>query len=189
MVESVLVAGIALYFLIRIWLFVRYKSSWSAKKISKGNFTFWGVDLAIFLVVVFQLTFPHFAKMSAGFLSEAIRIFGVSLFIIGVFLSNWGRFALGKNWRPALIGTEVDNQQKLVTGGPFSFIRHPIYSGMILLGFGFEISLLSWFFLAIVPAVFLLYRQAKSEERALEARFPQYRQYKKSTGMFLPKIF
>lgn len=190
--ESILGTGVALYFLIRIWLGVRYKflgSGVRERKISKRNLAFAGIDLAIFTAVILQLNFPQFGKMSLSFSSEPVKMFGISLFVIGVFLSNWGRIILGKNWRPAIVSEKIDRRQRLVVASaPFSAIRHPIYSGMVLMGFGFELSLLNWLFIAIIFLSVLLYRQARSEERMLEEVFSQYKQYRKNTKMFFPKI-
>ena len=191
MAESILGTGVALYFSVRIWLWVRHKSFELAaqkRKISKRGLVFIGVDLAIFAIVIFQLGFSQFGRMDLGVLSEAVRMFGISLFIIGVFLSSAGRIVLGKNWRPAIVSEAIDKGQRLVTSAPFSIIRHPIYSGMILIGVGFELSLLSWFFLAIIPLAFLLYWQAKSEEIALLRAFSEYERYKKNTKMFFPRV-
>jgi protein-S-isoprenylcysteine O-methyltransferase Ste14 len=191
LIEVILALGVALYFFIRIWLGIRYKSSELLAKmgISKRSLVFIGIDLAILVAVVFQLSLPQFGRMHLGFLSETIRMFGISLFIVGALLSNWGRVVLGRNWRPAIVSEKMDSGQRLVTSGPFSIIRHPIYGGMILMGLGFELSLLNWLFLAVICIIPLLYWQAKKEEMMLEQVFPEYRQYKKNTKMFFPRVF
>ncbi|RRO16421.1 methyltransferase family protein [Flavobacteriaceae bacterium 14752] len=77
---------------------------------------------------------------------------------------------------------------KLITSGIFKYIRHPIYTALIL-------GLLSWslyknslFQLCTTLALIVLfYFKSKFEEQQLLKKFPRYKSYMKSSGRFLPK--
>jgi protein-S-isoprenylcysteine O-methyltransferase Ste14 len=80
---------------------------------------------------------------------------------------------------------------ELVTKGIYRYIRHPQYTGFLLITFG---MLLDWATLPMLimwPVMAVLYyRLAKREEGDMEAEFGrQYQEYKARTGMFLPRLF
>ncbi len=76
---------------------------------------------------------------------------------------------------------------QLRTGGLYSRVRHPIYSGLLLFGAGrvvacsSPIRLGAWGALAV-----LLSRKARWEERHLVERFPDYARYADATPRFVP---
>ena len=111
---------------------------------------------------------------------------GLVVFAIGINLAIWARVNIGRNW-----GTPMSQKEdpELVTSGPYRFVRHPIYSGILVGGVGTAIAL-SWLWLIAVAlaAMFFVY-SAVIEERNLSERFPAtYPIYRRSTKMFLPYI-
>jgi protein-S-isoprenylcysteine O-methyltransferase Ste14 len=96
----------------------------------------------------------------------------------------WARIHLGRNWgMPMTERTEPE----LVTSGPYRFVRHPIYSGILLglLGTGLATSLY-WLIGFGVALVYFTY-SATVEERTLTATFPDaYPKYKAHTKMLIP---
>jgi len=188
-ITIVLAVGVFLYFFVRLFLWIKYRAfSIKESKDLTRKIIFFTVDFCIITAVIFQLIAPNFWKIDIGSSSNAVRMFGLSIFVIGIIIATWGRLLLGQNWQPAIC-YEIGVEQKLVTTGLFSKMRHPIYSGMILMGFGFELVLNSWLILAIVPLVFILYQQAKLEEKLLGNYYPSYQEYKARSWMFVPKIF
>jgi protein-S-isoprenylcysteine O-methyltransferase Ste14 len=79
---------------------------------------------------------------------------------------------------------------ELVQTGPFALVRHPMYSGGLVLGFGWALCVRSWLTLgyAVVLFVFL---DAKSrwEERWLTERFPGYATYRRRVRKLIPFIY
>jgi protein-S-isoprenylcysteine O-methyltransferase Ste14 len=109
---------------------------------------------------------------------------GLVLFGLGLGLAIWARLHLGRNWGIPM--TRKDDPE-LVTSGPYHFVRHPIYSGILLAGIGTAVAL-SWLWLTAVflAGVYFLY-SATVEERYMAEKFPDtYPVYKRSTKMLVP---
>jgi protein-S-isoprenylcysteine O-methyltransferase Ste14 len=79
---------------------------------------------------------------------------------------------------------------ELVTTGPYSRVRHPIYSGIILAMIGTTIAVsLYWLVAVAVLGAYFLY-SAIVEERLMARLFPgSYPEYRRSTKMLIPFIF
>jgi len=110
---------------------------------------------------------------------------GLSLLVFGFFLFSWSVIARGRfatSW-------EMAENHKLVTWGPYRFIRHPSYLSYFLMFFGIFFVWLN--LLAIIPlfAIPGYIRIVEEEEQLLIKRFgEQYIQYRKITGRFFPRI-
>lgn len=78
---------------------------------------------------------------------------------------------------------------KLVTIGPYRYIRHPIYVGVLLFSGGLVATSWDLLRLGLLTSLFLiLFVKATIEERVLLASFPEYKQLQDKTGMFFPWI-
>jgi protein-S-isoprenylcysteine O-methyltransferase Ste14 len=78
---------------------------------------------------------------------------------------------------------------QLVTSGPYRFVRHPIYSGLLagLLGTALVTNLIDLIIVAVLGAYF--YYSASVEEKNLTATFPTaYPAYRTSTKMLIPFV-
>ncbi len=79
---------------------------------------------------------------------------------------------------------------QLITSGLYKYIRHPIYTGILLFTSGYGVYSNSGFRLIISLALFVLFiYKAKYEEGMLKDKFPGSGEYMSATHMFLPKIF
>jgi len=112
---------------------------------------------------------------------------GLAIFVLGLALAVWARVYIGRNWGMPM--TEKADPE-LVTTGPYSVIRHPIYSGIILAMIGTTIAVsLYWLIAVALLGAYFIY-SAVMEERYLSERFPEaYPRYKKSTKMLIPFVF
>jgi protein-S-isoprenylcysteine O-methyltransferase Ste14 len=111
---------------------------------------------------------------------------GTPLILIGLALVILGwRVVFNQYW------SKAEGKGKLVTKGIYRYIRHPQYTGFLLITFG---MLLDWATLPMLimwPIMAVLYyRLARKEEEDMLAEFgPQYAVYRSQTGMFLPRLF
>jgi protein-S-isoprenylcysteine O-methyltransferase Ste14 len=114
-------------------------------------------------------------------------IIGGAFALAGLTLSLWAQWALGPNWVGG-IGTQKKHQ--LVANGPYRFIRHPMYAGMLVSTIG--VGVLSWNIFILVACLnfsgaFAI--RAISEERVLSQKLgKRYAAYKSRTGMFIPRL-
>lgn len=119
--------------------------------------------------------------------NELVLTIGFIMFLVGLALAVWARLYLGKNW-----GMPMTQKQEpeLVTSGPYQYIRHPIYSGILLaaLGSAFDVSIY-WLLVFIIFAVYFTY-SAVVEEKLMIKQFPKvYPSYKNKTKMLIPFVF
>ena len=104
---------------------------------------------------------------------------GLALFLLGLALAVWARVYLGRNWGMPM-SEKVDPE--LVTTGPYSTVRHPIYSGIILAMIGTTVAVsLYWLIAVVLVGAYFVY-SAVMEERYMTGLFPgAYPRYKQST--------
>lgn len=113
------------------------------------------------------------------------RIIGTAIYFGGLATAVIGRLQLGKNWMD-LEDYEVLAGQSLVANGIYRYIRHPIYTGDVLLLVGLELALNSWLVLGISIPLLVVIRQALAEEAVLSRAFPGYEAYCMRTKRFIP---
>ncbi len=114
---------------------------------------------------------------------------GVILMAAGIFVRQWAIFTLGRYFT---VDVRVHEGQRVVDGGPYRWVRHPSYSGLIMFFVGLGLAVTDWASLAIfaiVPTVGLLVR-IRAEERALLAGLgDDYRSYAASRRRLLPGVW
>ena len=145
------------------------------------------VQVALFLLVVFgpraclcvpDWTFPYTIFGSIG---------GGVLLLTGGLLSLAGVFKLGANFT---VMPRPKDDATLVVTGPYRIVRHPIYSCVILMAFGWAFWLHSWLTIAyaIILSIFLDVK-SRREEEWLKERFPDYAAYRKRVCKLIPFIY
>jgi protein-S-isoprenylcysteine O-methyltransferase Ste14 len=111
---------------------------------------------------------------------------GVVLCALGVGLALWARVHLGRHWGMPMSTKE---NPELVTTGPYAFVRHPIYTGILLAMLGTPIGEnVSWVLPLILFGGYFVY-SAKREEELMLRQFPeQYPAYMRRTSMLVPRM-
>jgi protein-S-isoprenylcysteine O-methyltransferase Ste14 len=112
---------------------------------------------------------------------------GLLLVLIGLAIAIWARRHLGMFWS-ARVTVKTDHQ--LIRTGPYQFVRHPIYSGLILALLGTSISLGTWQSLlgfGLISASFIW--KLAFEERLLSLHLGQsYLQYRRHVRALIPFV-
>jgi protein-S-isoprenylcysteine O-methyltransferase Ste14 len=116
-----------------------------------------------------------------------LRIWGTVIYFVGLGTAVLGRVQLGKNWVD-LEDYQVLPDQSLTTSGIYRYIRHPIYTGDILLLTGLELALNSWLVVVAFVPLAVAVKQALTEEALLARIFPGYADYCRRTKRFIPFI-
>lgn len=116
-----------------------------------------------------------------------IELTGITLTYAGIALCIWARWHLGSNWS-ARVTLKVDHE--LICSGPYSRLRHPIYSGLLLAVTGTAIVIAEWRGLLAVLIVGVMHSlKAKREEALMLATFgARYQNYRQQTGFLFPRL-
>ncbi len=142
------------------------------------------VRVAILVAALFiaKHVHPEFFRLTTG----AVPALGCALCAAGVGFAIWARLSLGDNWGMPMTMRE---QPELVTRGPYTFVRHPIYTGMTLAMIGSALVVPPYWLLVLAFCVYFAYG-ARREEQDMLAQFPeQYAAYRQRTKMFVPFLF
>jgi protein-S-isoprenylcysteine O-methyltransferase Ste14 len=120
--------------------------------------------------------------------SAAVSVIAVVLSILGVLLALWARVILGKYWSDTV---DVKKGHELVQSGPYAVIRHPIYTGLMLLFLGTAIAIGALGgFLGLIALFISNWIKLKQEEALMTDQFPEaYPKYKAKTKALIPFLF
>ncbi len=107
--------------------------------------------------------------------------------ILGVIIAVWARLLLGKNWS---VSVQVKNDHQLITRGPYSQVRHPIYTGLLLIFIGNVLMVGDYrgFFALAIVFVSFWFKLKKEEKWMLQNFGESYREYYSHTAALFPKI-
>jgi protein-S-isoprenylcysteine O-methyltransferase Ste14 len=112
---------------------------------------------------------------------------GIILFSLGLAMSVTGRIQLGRNWSD-LEDAQVLDRHHLVTHGIYKYVRHPIYSGDLMLLAGLELALNSWLVLLTILPLVVVVRNVQREEAQLSDAFSGYASYTRQSKRFIPFV-
>jgi protein-S-isoprenylcysteine O-methyltransferase len=168
------------------WVITAFSTKKTIKK-SGG----WIIRIIFYLIVILVILLQR----NVGFFSISLWSKNISIEIIadvitafGLIVMIWARVTLGKNWSANIV---LKEDHKLITTGPYAYVRHPIYTGLILMVLGVvlhigSIILISFFVLFFFGA----YYKASKEEKLLITNFPGvYLEYKRKVKALIPFIF
>jgi protein-S-isoprenylcysteine O-methyltransferase Ste14 len=120
--------------------------------------------------------------------SVGLALTGAAITVVGLSLTVWARRLLGTNWSGTVT---VKEEHELITAGPYRYVRHPIYSGLLLAFVG---SALAWgqtrALLGLAIATFALWRKWRLEERFMRETFgTAYSDYAARTPAVIPRLY
>jgi protein-S-isoprenylcysteine O-methyltransferase Ste14 len=149
------------------------------------------VDTALLIGGYFFLfsQFPIFGARNVRFIAPqlALGIVGVAATYLGLGLTLWSRFRLGRYWS-GVVALKQDH--RLIQSGPYQVVRHPLYSGIILAAIGMGFYTTTWSSLlgiALLTACFE--RRAHKEDALLAAEFgAEFETYRQRTGRLIPRL-
>ncbi len=142
-----------------------------------------------FLLIGFLVMYavrPDWVETLSIPIPDWLRWAGFALGLGSLALWTWVQVALGKQWSAQL---QLRDEHHLVTTGPYSRVRHPLYTAM----FGYALSLAlvtaNWIFVILTLAMSLgmAARVPREEQMMIEAFGEEYRGYMHRSGRFFPK--
>ena len=121
--------------------------------------------------------------------ASTIICIGIGVMLLGLILRHWSIISLGKFFRTTI---ELEKGQKVIDNGPYRYIRHPSYAGIIVFFIGYGIVSKDWLCLGVavcLPTASLIYRIQIEEKALAKGMGPDYVAYQKRTKKLLPGIW
>jgi len=169
------------------WLISAFSTKKTAERPSLAAMLLYRIPFALGAVLLFKplplaswdiLLLPHIV---------VVQVIAVGLCILGLLGALWARRTLGKNWSGEVVFKE---EHELVERGPYRFVRHPIYTSILLMALGrlLNTGLLGALvgFLILIVGVWI---KLKQEEALMLKHFPtQYAAYKSRVKALIPFV-
>jgi protein-S-isoprenylcysteine O-methyltransferase Ste14 len=174
-----------------VFVFYWATSAFFAKRTVRRNYAWSWVGIRILVSVIIADIFAnhYFGFHVADFVmhDHTLQAIGAALTVVGIGFAIWARYYLGRNWGMPM---SVREHPELVTTGPYAYVRHPIYTGVILATLGSTLTAnLLWLAVFVFTGAYFVF-SAKQEEKLMLATFPDtYPTYKRRTKMLIPFIF
>ena len=167
------------------------------KSVEKRKFgKFWLLRAILILVVLYfifsnglasQLNYILIGKLS--FLANiGWQIAGNILAVLGLAGALWARITIGRNWSGYVT---YKKNHELVTDGPYRYIRHPIYTSVLLMMLGTFLYYGTYFILAmfIMMMITFLLRTKREEKIMIRLFGKKYENYMKKSKSMIPYVW
>lgn len=139
------------------------------------------------IVLLIAIAAAGLAALAAGAPAVTLVALGGGLIFVGLLLAGLGIVVLGANLSPF---PRPRPTVTLVERGAYRYLRHPIYSGLVLAGLGWSVAAGSLAALILTLALAVLFDlKARREEAWLLERLPGYESYRARTRRFVPGIY
>jgi protein-S-isoprenylcysteine O-methyltransferase len=148
--------------------------------------TLW-VVIAISVTLATLVRRVPFGRIRAG--GPWISIAALVLLAVGLAIRWAAIVALGRFFT---VDVAIHPDHRVIQTGPYRFVRHPSYSGLLLAFLGVGVAFSSWLALLVlmVPIAMALAARIVTEERALHVAIgPEYAEYCSHTRRLVPVIF
>jgi protein-S-isoprenylcysteine O-methyltransferase Ste14 len=144
------------------------------------------------MVLAFELLFsdlPRIGLLRLRFTPADAWIawLGFAVTSLGVAIAIWARYCIGEYWSSRVT---LKEGHRLVRSGPYQFVRHPIYTGILVGAIGRALTIGEWHgILAVVLVLGAHWGKARREESLLTAEFgDEYTAYRRTTGFLFPRL-
>jgi protein-S-isoprenylcysteine O-methyltransferase Ste14 len=120
--------------------------------------------------------------------SDAVSLAGLLLMFAGVLFASWARLVLGGNWSSTVT---LKQDHTLIRRGPYSIVRHPIYTGFLTAVLGDALILGEVRGLVALAVLFLTWTiKSTLEERMMYERFgAEYIEYRNRVKGLVPFVY
>jgi protein-S-isoprenylcysteine O-methyltransferase Ste14 len=115
-------------------------------------------------------------RMHATDIPLPLQVLGLAVYLLSTALIMW--VFRENSFAAPVVKVQAERHHHVISSGPYAFVRHPMYSGIMLFFFGVPLLLGSWWGVAIAPVFAALFAiRARIEERALVEGLPDYADY------------
>ena len=128
----------------------------------------------------------YFRYRNIGVSPFWVQVLGLLLLLAGTLIREWAIALLGRFFSRTV---KIEQGHQLITNGPFSKIRHPAYTGMIMMYTAIILGLGTWtgaLFMFIIILIPTIYRISVEEQALLESFGDEYLVYMNKTWRLFP---
>jgi len=171
-----------------IWLALSFRNKRTARRENLGSWTLHmlPIMLAAVLLVTDWTPWPELQREVLPYRTAWYWI-GLALTAGGLAFTVWARVYLGTNWSGSV---QVKTDHALVRSGPYQWVRHPIYTGLLAAFFGSGLAMNQW--LGVLAFVIVLaglwYKLGLEERWMIETFGDAYRDYRNHSKALIPWI-
>jgi protein-S-isoprenylcysteine O-methyltransferase Ste14 len=171
------------------WLLSAYGVKAAARRESIFSSAMHLVPITVAVLLLFAPSSLPWGHLGERMLPSepASRWLGIAIVAAGLAFAVWGRVHLGNNWSGRVT---VKSDHKLIRSGPYRFVRHPIYSGILLAATGTAIARGEWRALLALGILFAtLWWKLRFEERWMGEIFGEgYAKYRSEVSALIPFV-
>ena len=179
------------------WLAWLLYWAWSARGVkpaarvesARSRFFWYGLPIIVALVLLRPLEMFSGTVLDGSFVPSLLWVvwLGLLMTIAGLLFACWARVVLGRNWSGVV---QLKQGHELIEAGPYRYVRHPIYSGLLLALLGTALMIGEWrALLAVAIVAVSLWRKLRLEERWLGEYFGDaYADYMRRVKALVPGI-
>jgi protein-S-isoprenylcysteine O-methyltransferase Ste14 len=161
----------------------------SAPAISSESKASRAVHVVLSNVALFLIILPN-KSLSQRFLPDSliVQLMGFAAELAGLALAIWARRVLGRNWSGEIT---IKEDHELIRNGPYAKVRHPIYSGLLLMYAGTAMASGQMHgLLGLLIGIIAYLRKTRMEEANLVRGFGVgYDAYRKDTWAIVPGVY
>jgi protein-S-isoprenylcysteine O-methyltransferase Ste14 len=147
-----------------------------------------GVALPLLIVILLNIFWPNSLGWTKFYIPLWLRIIGLILSVFCVPLFWWIFKSIGKNISETVL---IKDEHELVTHGPYTWVRHPLYGSALVLLISISFVFGDWIVMGYSVAGILAFRLLvipAEEKQLLDAFGEDYESYQNRTGALLPWI-
>lgn len=173
-----------------VWIAAAFASKRSVQRQSYGSRVLQSTLLLIGILFIFDFLhlFTH-GWLTARLVPQTSfsALFGAIVTVAGILLCFWARAILGRNWSSTVT---IKQNHELILRGPYAFVRHPIYTGLLtgMLGTAIVFGLVRCF-IGVLIITLGLWIKSQVEERFMLQQFgDQYTHYRQRVRALVPFV-
>jgi protein-S-isoprenylcysteine O-methyltransferase Ste14 len=154
-----------------------------APVLKRDRASFLSINVAELLAILSGLTLRY---LNLGVTGPFAQYAGLIIMVAGFLFRDWALWWLGRFFSRFV---QIESGHQLITDGPYRFLRHPAYTGMLMIFSGFLLGCGTWLgaLSGLVLIGFAVLYRIKIEEKVLAEKFGDaYRAYMKRTWRLFP---
>ena len=176
------------------WLLYWFVSAFGNKAAARvdgwASFLTYRVPLVVAFMLLFsRATWRLWPWLAQRFLPHGVMwpCIGLVVLLLGLAFACWARVALGRNWSATV---QLKQGHELVTAGPYRWVRHPIYTGMLSGVLGSALVIGEWRGLVALALIFVSFAyKLRHEESWMREQFgAAYVEYMRRTKALIPGV-